>query len=80
MKSEQGDSGHAQAKMVADVYSHIIDEYRMEWTIIFVCKPFDALYCPLCVSSNVIRAVHRLRNRIEGTVAALRAAERDMDV
>ena len=29
MKSEQGDSGHAQAKMVADVYSHIIDEDRM---------------------------------------------------
>ena len=29
MKSVQGDSGHAQAKMVADVYSHIIDEDRM---------------------------------------------------
>ena len=29
MKSAQGDSGHAQAKMVADVYSHIIDEDRM---------------------------------------------------
>lgn len=28
MKSVQGDSGHAQAKMVADVYSHIIDEER----------------------------------------------------
>lgn len=26
MKSVQGDSGHAQVKMVADVYSHIIDE------------------------------------------------------
>lgn len=24
----QGDSGHAQAKMVADVYSHIIDDDR----------------------------------------------------
>lgn len=29
MKSVQGDSSHAQAKMVADVYSHIIDEDRM---------------------------------------------------
>ena len=29
MKSVQGDSGHAQAKMVADVYSHIIDDDRM---------------------------------------------------
>ena len=28
MKSVQGDSGHAQVKMVADVYSHIIDEDR----------------------------------------------------
>ncbi len=28
MKSVQGDSGHAQMKMVADVYSHIIDEDR----------------------------------------------------
>lgn len=28
MKSVQGDSGHSQLKMVADVYSHIIDEDR----------------------------------------------------
>lgn len=28
MKSVQGDSGHAKVKMVADVYSHIIDEDR----------------------------------------------------
>ena len=28
MKSVQGDSGHAQVKMVADVHSHIIDEDR----------------------------------------------------
>ena len=28
MKSVQGDSGHAQAKMVTDQYSHILDEYR----------------------------------------------------
>ena len=28
MKSVQGDSGHAQLKMVADVYSHIIDDDR----------------------------------------------------
>ena len=28
MKSVQGDSGHAQVKMVADVYSRIIDEDR----------------------------------------------------
>ena len=28
MKSVQGDLGHAQVKMVADVYSHIIDEDR----------------------------------------------------
>lgn len=27
-KSVQGDSGHAQLKMVADVYSHIIDDDR----------------------------------------------------
>lgn len=28
MKSVRGDSGHAQVKMVADVYSHIIDDDR----------------------------------------------------
>ena len=28
MKSVQGDSGHVQVKMVADVYSHIIDDDR----------------------------------------------------
>lgn len=28
MKSVQGDSGHAQVKMVADDYSHIIDDDR----------------------------------------------------
>lgn len=28
MKSVQGDSGHAQAKMVTDQYSHILDEDR----------------------------------------------------
>ena len=28
MKAVQGDSGHAQVKMVADVYSHIIDDDR----------------------------------------------------
>ena len=28
MKSVQGDSGHSQIKMVADVYSHILDEDR----------------------------------------------------
>lgn len=28
VKAVQGDSGHAQAKMVSDVYSHIIDEDR----------------------------------------------------
>jgi hypothetical protein len=28
MKSVQGDSGHAQVKMVADIYSHIIDDDR----------------------------------------------------
>ena len=29
MKSVQGDSGHAQVRMVADVYSHIIDDRRI---------------------------------------------------
>ena len=28
MKSVQGDSGHAQATMVTEVYSHIIDDDR----------------------------------------------------
>ena len=28
IKSVQGDSGHARADMVADVYSHILDEDR----------------------------------------------------
>ena len=30
IKSVQGDSGHAQAKMVTDQYSHILDENRKE--------------------------------------------------
>ena len=47
MKSVQGDSGHAQAKMVADVYSHIIDEdfmmnaQRFEETV-YASKKEDA--------------------------------------
>ena len=28
VKAVQGDSGHAQAKMVTDVYSHILDDDR----------------------------------------------------
>ncbi len=28
MKSVQGDSGHAQMRMIEDVYSHILDEDR----------------------------------------------------
>ena len=28
MKAVQGDTGHAQLKMVSDVYSHILDEDR----------------------------------------------------
>ena len=28
VKAVQGDSGHAQAKMVSDVYSHILDDDR----------------------------------------------------
>ena len=28
IKSVQGDSGHAQVKMVTDVYSHILDDDR----------------------------------------------------
>ena len=30
MKSMQGDTGHAQLKMVSDVYSHILDEDRRQ--------------------------------------------------
>ena len=30
IKSVQGDSGHAQASMVTDQYSHILDENRQE--------------------------------------------------
>lgn len=30
MKSVQGDTGHAQMKMVSDVYSHIWDEHRVK--------------------------------------------------
>jgi len=35
MKSVQGDTGHAQMKMVTDVYSHIIDEDRRTNAITF---------------------------------------------
>lgn len=34
IKSVQGDSGHAQAKMVTDQYSHILDENRKENAIL----------------------------------------------
>ncbi len=30
IKAVQGDSGHAQAKMITDQYSHILDESRRE--------------------------------------------------
>ena len=35
MKSVQGDTGHAQLKMVTDVYSHIIDEDRRSNATLF---------------------------------------------
>ncbi len=35
IKAVQGDSGHAQAKMVTDQYSHILDENRRENTQLF---------------------------------------------
>ena len=35
MKSVQGDAGHAQMKMVADVYLHVIDEDRKQNAIRF---------------------------------------------
>jgi hypothetical protein len=42
IKAVQGDSGHAQVKMVADVYSHIIDENRVVNAQLFE----DAFYSP----------------------------------
>ena len=30
IKAVQGDSGHAQSKMVTDLYSHILDDDRMQ--------------------------------------------------
>lgn len=42
MKSVQGDSGHAQVKMVADVYSHILDDDRR----INAQRFEDAFYSP----------------------------------
>ncbi len=35
IKSVQGDSGHSQAKMVTDIYSHILDEDRKKNAEIF---------------------------------------------
>ena len=35
VKSVQGDSGHAQAKMVTDQYSHILDDDRVRNAEIF---------------------------------------------
>ena len=35
MKAVQGDTGHAQLKMVTDVYSHIIDEDRRNNATLF---------------------------------------------
>lgn len=43
MKAVQGDSGHSRVKMVADVYSHIIDEDRKNNAELFE-EPFYRLH------------------------------------
>ena len=35
IKSVQGDSGHAQAEMVTEIYGHVIDENRRQNTLLF---------------------------------------------
>ena len=35
IKSVQGDSGHAQAEMVTEIYGHVIDETRRQNTLLF---------------------------------------------
>lgn len=35
IKSVQGDSGHAQAEMVTEIYSHVLDENRRKNMLLF---------------------------------------------
>ena len=59
MKSVQGDSGHAQAKMLADVYSHIIDEDRMMNAQRFE----ETFYTPRKRTRGKSRRMQRIRRR-----------------
>lgn len=65
MKSVQGDSGHARMDMVADVYSHIIDEDRR-----FNAQKFDEQFYK----------TKGLRDIEEGTTAPMPKFETSVDI
>lgn len=59
IKAVQGDSGHAQASMVTDVYSHILDDGRKKIAVLFE----EAFY----EKKNLDPQMHP--NTVENTVA-----------
>lgn len=54
IKSVQGDSGHAQAKMVTDQYSHIIDENRKDNAKLFESAFYQGKGLEVAESKNVV--------------------------
>ncbi len=54
IKSVQGDSGHAQAKMVTDQYSHIIDENRKDNAKLFESAFYQGNGLEVAESKNVV--------------------------
>lgn len=54
IKSVQGDSGHAQAKMVTDQYSHIIDENRKDNAKLFESAFYQGNGLEVAESQNAV--------------------------
>lgn len=59
MKSVQGDTGHAQLKMVSDVYSHILDEDRRHNAEMFE----EAFYKKTPTAQEKKQALLQMRSR-----------------
>lgn len=64
MKSVQGDSGHSQMKMVADVYSHIIDDDRQKNAQLFE----QEFYAKVSGSSGATSPVREKSDTVSASV------------
>jgi len=58
VKSVQGDSGHAQTKMVTDLYAHILDDDRMLNAQRFEEEFYSGKYAETAAASEAARAIN----------------------